>query len=289
MKKVTILGQGPAGISAAIYTARSGHEAAVIAMGNGALEKAHLIENYYGFPKPISGIELERRGIEQAKNLGVKFFQEEATSLDYDGTFTVLTTKHSMNSDALILASGAMRKTPPIKGLKELEGSGVSYCAVCDGFFYKDGDVAVLGSGEYALHEAKILLPMVSSVTLLTNGKELGGSVPEELIVEKEEIASIQGNNSVEGVEFKNGKFKAFSGIFVAHGIAGSSDLARKIGAVVNGGKIMVNSDMSTNIPGLYAAGDCTGGQNGLLAVSTAVAQGSIAAMSAIKFLSNKE
>ena len=82
MKKVTILGQGPAGISAAIYTARSGHEAAVIAMGNGALEKAHLIENYYGFPKPISGIELERRGIEQAKNLGVKFFQEEATSLD---------------------------------------------------------------------------------------------------------------------------------------------------------------------------------------------------------------
>ena len=173
MKKVIIIGSGPAGISAALYLQRSGKtEVCVIAKGIGALDKADKIENYYGFAEPISGKALHENGITGAKRLGVFFIEEEVVSLAYNDALqpVVYTDRNSYTADAVLLATGSSRQTVPVKGLKEHEGKGVSYCAVCDAFFFRGKDVCVLGSGEYAVHEAQVLQSTARSVTMLTNG-----------------------------------------------------------------------------------------------------------------------
>lgn len=180
----------------------------------------------------------------------------------------------------MILATGASRKAPKIQGLREFEGKGVSYCAICDAFFYRKKAVAVFGDGEYALHEAMELLPIVGSVALLTNGKEPTVEFPKEITVYKNEIASFDGDPSLRSVSFKDGTALPVSGVFIAVGVAGSADFARKLGAEIDGTNIVVNDNMETSVPGLYAAGDCTGG---LLQIVKAACDGAKASMSAIK------
>ena len=282
MPNIVIIGSGPAGVSAALYAARAGVEATVLTKGPGALDRAELIQNYYGFAEPISGAELERRGIEGAKALGVQFVTTEAVGLTYMDKLTVETLAGDFPADAVILATGASRAAPHIPGLAGLEGHGVSYCATCDAFFYRGKDVAVLGSGEYALHEVQALLPVVKSVTLLTNGSPLTASFPPEVTVCPEKVNAILGEGRVSGVELSGGKTVALSGVFVALGVAGSTALARKLGAEVDGNRILVNEHMQTTLPGLYAAGDCTGG---LLQVAKAVYEGALAGTEAAKAL----
>lgn len=282
MPNIVIIGSGPAGVSAALYAARAGVETTVLTKGPGALDRAELIQNYYGFAEPISGAELERRGIEGAKALGVQFVTTEAVGLTYTDKLTVETLAGDFPADAVILATGASRAAPHIPGLAGLEGHGVSYCATCDAFFYRGRDVAVLGSGEYALHEVQALLPVVKSVTLLTNGSPLTASFPPEVTVCPEKVNAILGEERVSGVELSGGKTVALSGVFVALGVAGSTALARKLGAEVHGNRILVDEHMQTTLPGLYAAGDCTGG---LLQVAKAVYEGALAGTEAAKAL----
>ena len=282
MPNIVIIGSGPAGVSAALYAARAGVETTVLTKGPGALNRAELIQNYYGFAEPISGAELERRGIEGAKALGVQFVTTEAVGLTYMDKLTVETLAGDFPADAVILATGASRAAPHIPGLAGLEGHGVSYCATCDAFFYRGRDVAVLGSGEYALHEVQALLPVVKSVTLLTNGSPLTASFPPEVTVCPEKVNAILGEGRVSGVELNGGKTVALSGVFVALGVAGSTALARKLGAEVDGNRILVDEHMQTTLPGLYAAGDCTGG---LLQVAKAVYEGALAGTEAAKAL----
>lgn len=282
MPNIVIIGSGPAGVSAALYAARAGVETTVLTKGPGALDRAELIQNYYGFAEPISGAELERRGIEGAKALGVQFVTTEAVGLTYMDKLTVETLAGDFPADAVILATGASRAAPHIPGLAGLEGHGVSYCATCDAFFYRGRDVAVLGSGEYALHEVQALLPVVKSVTLLTNGSLLTASFPPEVTVCPEKVNAILGEERVSGVELSGGKTVALSGVFVALGVAGSTALARKLGAEVDGNRILVDEHMQTTLPGLYAAGDCTGG---LLQVAKAVYEGALAGTEAAKAL----
>ena len=282
MPNIVIIGSGPAGVSAALYAARAGVETTVLTKGPGALDRAELIQNYYGFAEPISGAELERRGIEGAKALGVQFVTTEAVGLTYMDKLTVETLAGDFPADAVILATGASRAAPHIPGLAGLEGHGVSYCATCDAFFYRGRDVAVLGSGEYALHEVLALLPVVKSVTLLTNGSPLTASFPPEVTVYPEKVNAILGEERVSGVELNGGKTVALSGVFVALGVAGSTALARKLGAEVDGNRILVDEHMQTTLPGLYAAGDCTGG---LLQVAKAVYEGALAGTEAAKAL----
>ena len=282
MPNIVIIGSGPAGVSAALYAARAGVETTVLTKGSGALDRAELIQNYYGFAEPISGAELERRGIEGAKALGVQFVTTEAVGLTYMDKLTVETLAGDFPADAVILATGASRAAPHIPGLAGLEGHGVSYCATCDAFFYRGKDVAVLGSGEYALHEVQALLPVVKSVTLLTNGSPLRASFPPEVTVCPEKVNAILGEERVSGVELSGGKTVALSGVFVALGVAGSTALARKLGAEVDGNRILVDEHMQTTLPGLYAAGDCTGG---LLQVAKAVYEGALAGTEAAKAL----
>ena len=282
MSNIVIIGSGPAGVSAALYAARAGVETTVLTKGPGALDRAELIQNYYGFAEPISGAELERRGIEGAKALGVQFVTTEAVGLTYMDKLTVETLAGDFPADAVILATGASRAAPHIPGLAGLEGHGVSYCATCDAFFYRGRDMAVLGSGEYALHEVQALLPVVKSVTLLTNGSPLTASFPPEVTVCPEKVNAILGEGRVSGVELSGGKTVALSGVFVALGVAGSTALARKLGAEVDGNRILVDEHMQTTLPGLYAAGDCTGG---LLQVAKAVYEGALAGTEAAKAL----
>lgn len=282
MPKIIIIGSGPAGVSAALYAVRAGADTTVLTKGPCALDRAEKIENYYGFAQPVSGTELERRSIENAKRLGAKFVTAEAVGLTYTDQLTVETLGGDYPADAVILATGASRAAPRIPGLAGLEGHGVSYCAACDAFFYRGKDVAVLGSGEYALHEVQELLPVVKSVTLLTNGAPLTAQFPPEVRVLPQKVEAILGETVVTGVQLSGGETLAVSGVFAALGVAGSTALARKLGAKVDGSRIVVDEKMQTTVPGLYAAGDCTGG---LLQVAKAVYEGAQAATEAVKAL----
>lgn len=282
MSNVVIVGSGPAGVSAALYTARAGIDTTVLSRGSGALARAEGIQNYYGFVEAIPGAELERQGIEGAKAVGVKFVETEAVGLTFTDKLTVETLAGDYSADVVILATGVSRAAPPLPGLKNLEGHGVSYCATCDAFFYRGRDVAVLGSGEYALHEVTALLPVAKSVTLLTGGAPLTAQFPLEVAVRTEKIEAILGEDAVTGVQLAGGEVVPVAGVFVALGVAGSTALARKMGAEVDGNRIVVGPDMMTSIPGLYAAGDCTGG---LLQVAKAVYEGAMAGSEAAKAL----
>lgn len=285
MAKILILGSGPAGVSAALYAVRGGVETTVISQGIGALAKAEHIENYYGFADAVSGRELAEAGIAGAKRLGVQFVEAEVIGLGMNETLTgfqVQTTDSRFEADSVVLATGAARRQPKLPGLKELEGRGVSYCAVCDAFFYRGKEAAVLGGGEYALHEADMLLPHAAKVHVFTDGSAPEVDFPAAMTLHTEKITAIQGEKRVQGVELAGGKIVPVAGVFVAYGTAGSGDLARKAGAILQENSIAVDRAMATNIPGLFAAGDCTGG---LLQVAKAVYEGAVAGLSAVKYV----
>ncbi len=286
MPDVVVIGNGPAGIAAAIYALRSGMETVVIGKDKGSLERAGMIENYYGFPEPVEGKALIETGIEQAKRLGATVFTDEVVGLGYMGNLIVKTKSGEIESDALVIATGSSRKRPELPGLKELEGTGVSYCATCDAFFYKQKNVAVLGSGEYAVSEARELAHVAASVTILTNGMEMQAEVPKNISVSKKEIELLEGTEKLECVKFKDGTLLSVAGAFVAMGVAGSGELARMMGVQVDGNSIVVNEKMETNVPGVYAAGDCTGGW---LQMSKAVYEGAKAGFEAVKFVRKKK
>lgn len=282
MYDAVMIGSGPAGLSAALYTSRANLTTLVIGKDRGALEKADRIENYFGMAEPISGCELVENTKTQARSLGVELVEDEIFHITWNGHFILEGKNGTYESLTVLLATGTGRKTLKIEGLKELEGRGVSYCAVCDAFFYRGKEVAVLGNEDYAIHEMSQILPVVKSAVLLTNGRELKTEVPEGVQVIREPLRSVDGTERVEGITFEDGSCIAVEGLFVALGSAGAMELARKAGAFTEGQNIKVNERMETNIPGLYAAGDCIGG---LLQISTAVGEGAQAAMSMIPFV----
>ncbi|MGI6736371.1 MAG: NAD(P)/FAD-dependent oxidoreductase [Anaerovoracaceae bacterium] len=270
MQQVIVIGGGPAGVSAAIYARRGGLAVSLFSMGTGALAQAARIENYYGFPGGISGEELMARGLEQARQLGVEVLEQEVVGLGFTDRLQVDTADGtSRPADAVVLAMGAARRRPEIRNLEKYEGSGVSYCAVCDGFFFRGKDVAVLGSGPYARHEADVLRPLAASVTCL----------------DEEDVVGLEGGETLERVLLRDGTARDIAGLFIAMGSAGSVDLAKKLGAATADGHLAVDENRATTIPGLYAAGDCTGG---LLQVAKAVDDGAHAGLAVVKALREK-
>ena len=280
MYDVIVIGSGPAGITAAIYAKRRSLSILVISKGIGALQKAEKIDNYYGFENGISGKELYENGIKHAKNLGIDFIEDEVINIEYINQFTIETVNSKYEAKAVILATGVSRNVPNIKGIKEFEGKGVSYCAVCDSFFYKGKDVAVLGDGNYAIHEFETLKPIASSVTILTNGNTMVENRDSSIEVNSKKIREFRGDTKLEEVEFEDNTIQNLNGVFIAMGTASSSDLARKIGARIENNNIVVNENMETTVPGLFACGDCTGG---LLQISKAVYEGAKAGLAVLK------
>ncbi|NLK39970.1 MAG: NAD(P)/FAD-dependent oxidoreductase [Clostridiales bacterium] len=282
MKEIIVIGAGPAGISAALYTKRAGINTTIIYKDIGALAKAEHIENYYGFREPISGTELAHAGLVQADRLGVKFVQGEVFSISYMDKFVIESSAGEYTADSVIVATGSPKSAPKIEGIKQFEGKGVSYCAVCDAFFYRGREIAVLGCCDFALHELHELLPVVRSATVITNGDEPTVKFPKNVSVITQKIRRIGGDDRVRFVEFVDNTRLEIEGIFVAYGVAGSSQLAKVIGAATENNKIITDDNMETTIPGLFAAGDCTGR---MFQIARAVYEGAMAGTSAVKFL----
>ncbi|MDW7659377.1 MAG: FAD-dependent oxidoreductase [Bacillota bacterium] len=284
MYDVIIVGQGPAGVSAAIYAVRAGLSVLVVGRDSGALAKAEKIENYYGFIEPISGHELLQRGLDQAVRLGVTVKNEEVTAVRWIDQFSVETTAGEYQSLCVILATGMPRRKAVISGLSDYEGRGVSYCATCDGFFYRGKTVAVIGNGDYALKEAAELKPFAKTIYLMTNGRPFAAAGEDPAIqIRTEKIEKLEGDDEkVRRLVLDSGATLEIDGVFVAEGTASALDLALKLGLDNDGKRILVNKSQETNLPGMYAAGDCTGG---LLQVAVAVGEGAQAGVSAVGFV----
>lgn len=284
MYDIIIIGSGPAGVSAAVYAKRGGANVLVISKDTGTLGKARKIENYYGF-KNISGKDLYENGLKQLENLNIEFVKDEVVQLNYTSQFEVTTVNNIFQAKYVVLATGVSRNVPNIKGIKEFEGKGVSYCAICDAFFYRNKDVAVLGSGNYAIHEAEILKPVAKSVTLLTNSEKLVENRDIDLNVNEKKVREVRGFEKVDEIVFEDDTAQNINGIFVAIGTASTNDLARKIGARVENNKIIVNDNLETTVPNLYACGDCTGG---ILQISKATYEGTKVGLEIVNKLKNK-
>lgn len=280
--QAVIVGGGPAGVSAALYLCRANIRVAIIENGPGALARARKIENYYGISG--DGLRLYAEGLEQARQLGAAIIRDEVLGVEYTGGFT-LTLKNAgeaLSAPALILATGTKNITLDLPGLLQLEGRGVSYCAVCDGFFFRNKRAAVVGAGPYALHEAEYLKHLAKSVTVLTNGKDGSLARAAGFDVIEQPLAKLTGAGKLQSVSFADGSALETDGLFVAMGTADSADLARKLGAQLDGRFIRTDADGATNIPGLFAAGDCTGG---LMQIAKAVHEGARAGLAALKFI----
>ncbi len=282
-----IIGKGPAGLSAAIYTVRAGLRTLVLGQDKSVLKKADRVENYFGFAEPVSGKYLLEQGEQQALNLGVKFEHSEVVALEKGEFFEVYTTDNNYSGKAVLLATGQQIARVRIKGISEFEGNGVSYCTTCDGFFYRGLKVGVLGYKDFAIHEAMELEPLTGDITIYTNGRELELSekfknVAARYKINKDIISAIEGKEAVESLVFENGSSEKLDGLFVAYDSASSIDFARKLGVITKGNAIDVDEKQRTNLSGLFAAGDCTGG---LKQVSTAVGQGALAAKQIIEYV----
>lgn len=270
-------------MSAAIYLKRFKLDVAIIMKDIGTLKKTDHIENYYGFVEPISGTDLFERGIAQAERLGIPVFVEEVLSIDNFDTFTVKTTKAEHVAKAVILATGANRANLRIKGFQDYVGKGISYCAICDGFIYRNKKIGVIGNGDFMHEELDVLKNFSQDVTVFTNGAKLEvetGSIP----VVTDPLLAIEGEDVLASVKTEKAFFQ-LDALFVAVGTPSATDFALRMGAFIDKNNIVVDENFMTNIPGLFAAGDCIGG---LLQIAKAVDDGAKAAIALNKYLKTR-
>lgn len=305
---IAVIGGGPAGLTAAVYAIRAGYSTALYE-GNapgGQMLLAHEIENYAGFSS-ISGMDLADAMTAQAANLGAEFVYAPVESVHFDGSvYTVTAGGESVSYRAVIIASGTERRKLQVPGETSLIGRGVSYCAVCDGRFFKDKDVAVIGGGNTALGDALYLARICRSVTLVHRRDTFRADrILVERLTENANIhtvmnARVEQINGTERVEAlvlagtAEGHLSApmilpVDGVFVAVGstpqlsfLQGISDLA-----VDAGGYLVTDERCRTSLPGLFAAGDVR--SKSLRQIATAVADGAIAAVEAAEYLESRK
>jgi thioredoxin reductase (NADPH) len=290
--EVIIIGQGPAGLSAGIYTSRAGIDTAILGC-EPKIAGDYDIDNYFGFPETLSGKDLIERGMKQAVRFGATIKCDRVIGIHFDdtGKYIVKTENEEYRTCSVILATGVSRKKPRIPGLEKYDGKGISYCVSCDGFFFKGKKVIVAGEGLYAANQALELVNYTPDVSICTLGAK--SAITEDFMeqlaarniqIMEKEISSLHGEINLEKITFNDGTEMDASGIFIALGDASSVDFAKSLGIFTEGNFIQVDRDMKTNAPGIFAAGDCTGG---FLQISVAVGEGAIAGKSAIEHVRN--
>ncbi|HIP58420.1 MAG TPA: thioredoxin-disulfide reductase [Archaeoglobus profundus] len=301
MFDVAIVGAGPAGITAAIYCARYGLKTIIFEdpTNISQLAIAPFIENYPGFEG--NGFDLIKKMKEQALKFGATHKFEKVMDIKKNGEqFIIKTDKSEYEAKAIILATGGKHKELGVEGEKEFRGRGVSYCAVCDGFFFKGKKVIVIGGGNSALVEAIYLKDLGCDVTVVhRRDKFRADEIIQRQFYEKNipvlwntVVEKIVGTNKVEKVILRNVKTGEKSemdvnGVFIAIGIEPQTELALKLGVELDSeGYIKVDRYQATNVEGVFAAGDCC--NNPLKQVITACGDGAIAAYSVYQFLRNK-
>jgi thioredoxin reductase (NADPH) len=287
MYDVVIIGRGPAGLSAALYTARSNLKTLVVGRKDSRLAKAEKIDNYFGFAETVSGRKLLEEGEKQVQRVGAELAEDEVISLELGEHIKVVAAKQQYLAKAVLLATGQQQKRINIGDLEKFEGKGVSYCSTCDGFFYNNLKVGVLGYKDFAAHEAVEMLAHTKDITIYTNGnnldvKEAYKDLDKRFKINYKEVDKVSGSEFLQRIHFKDGTSEEIDGLFVAYDSASSLDFARQLGIVVEGGAVKVDQNQQTNIEGLFAAGDCTGG---LKQVSTAVGQGAVAGKAIADYL----
>ena len=284
MRDVVIIGAGPAGISASIYAKRANLDVLVLHYGKSNIEEAPKIDNYYGFPGGIDGERLYSDGIKQAKELGVEVKEAEVVGIENLGMhFNVKTVTGDFETKAVILSTGNKKLKPDIQGITEYEGKGISYCAICDAFFYRNKNVAIIGNGNFAISEANELSHIAKNIIILSNGLNAPDS---DFETNTKKIKAITGNEKVNKIEFEDGTTLDIDGVFVALGEAGAGDFAKTLGVIQDGNNIKVDNKMHTNVNGIFACGNATGG---LLQVCKAVYEGATAGLSAANYIRNLE
>ena len=280
MYDVIIIGGGPAGASAAIYLQRFKKNTLIIMKDYGSLGKTGHIDNYYGFENTISGTELLENGIKQAKRLGATVVEEEVLSIDNFEDFKVKTNKGEHVGKLLLLATGSSKVNLKIKGFNDFIGKGISYCAICDGFIYRNKKIGIIGNKEFMLEELETLKNFSKDITVFTNGMDLAVSVEDEEVI-TDKITEIKGDEVVNKVVTENSEYDV-DALFVAIGTPSASDFALRLGAFIEKNNIIVDENFMTNVPGLFAAGDCIGG---LLQIVKAASDGAHAAIAINKYL----
>lgn len=287
---VVIMGGGPAGLTAAIYAVRAGMTVRLIERGapGGQMFMIDKIENYPGFPEGVSGPDLSDRMRDQALKLGADLAQDEILKIELDGIRKKLTLSSgaALTCDALIVSTGSRPRPLNVPGERDLVGRGVSYCAVCDGNFFRGQRVAVVGGGNSALQEAAMLAHLASSVTVIHRRDKFRAeeylcacalgepcvSALYDTVVER-----IAGTDAVEALELKNVKTGEKSslpvdGVFIYVGVDPITEMVKGLVTLTPEGYIDAGEDTRTNVFGIYAAGDCR--KKPVWQIATAVADG---------------
>ena len=298
--EVAIIGGGPAGLSAGLYTSRARLSTLLIERGlvGGLITETELVENYPGFPEGISGLELGELMHQQATKYGLEILLAEVTGLELQqGQKIIKTTEGNFTAKAVIIASGSERLKLGIPGEKEFSGKGVSYCATCDAAFFRELPVAVAGSGDVGITEALHLAKFASRVTVIEFLSKLGASRIFQERAAAEPKIEFRLNTRVEEIEgeevVKRLKLcQAITGekstldvaaIFVSIGIKPNTDYLKGILSLDASGTITTNDKLETNIPGIFAAGDVR--HNSARQAITAAGDGATAAIYAEKFI----
>ncbi|MBN2334049.1 FAD-dependent oxidoreductase [Candidatus Bathyarchaeota archaeon] len=292
---VIIVGGGPAGLTAAIYTARHNLKTLILEgakLGGKALE-AHWIENYPGFPEGISGPDLMGKFVEQVEHFKPEVKSETVIGVsDFGGLKMVSTRQGFHQAKAVIIATGVSRKQLSVPGENELKGRGVSYCAVCDGPFFRDKAVAIVGGGHEAVHDAMVLSETASKVYAIP-GKSGYSEEYDDIqilvddpaidIIQGRDVKEICGKDFVDCLRLDNGRKIDVEGVFLILEHVATSSILKEAGIETDrGGCIIVDENGETNIKGIYAAGDCS--CKGMQIV-TATGMGAKAALAAMKYV----
>ncbi len=272
---IGVIGSGPAGISAATYIQRANIPVTIYTNHKSALIKAKYVENYYGTGK-VKGIDLYNKGIANAKELGINIIEDTIIDIEYNNNFIISGLEQKYQCDAIILATGSSIKKLNIPGMNEFEGRGISYCTTCDGYFFRNKKIALIGTGEYAKHEYEYLKNISPDLLLFSNTET------EEKGYINGKIKEITGNNKAEKIILEDNSEYPIDGIFIANDYADSSILAKKIGIITKNNNIITNDKMETNIPGIFACGDNT---KGMKQVAKAVYEGMQAGINAINYI----
>lgn len=300
MKDIIIIGGGIAGLTAGMYTKRAGLDTILFEKmyPGGQAATTDMIDNYPGFDEAVSGPEFAMKMESHARKFGLEIVYEEITGLELNGKVKKVITENKVyESKAIILAMGANARKLGIDREDEFRGRGVSYCATCDGAFYKNKDVAVVGGGDTAAEDALFLSQYVNKVYLihrrdtLRATKILADKVLANEKIEKvwdSTVDDILGEDQVNGTRLTNLKTGEkreikVDGLFVAIGITPHSKLVKGVVNMNEAGYVLANEKMETNIPGVFVAGDLR--EKPLLQLVTAAADGAVSAYTAQKYI----
>ncbi|HIX68844.1 MAG TPA: thioredoxin-disulfide reductase [Candidatus Anaerostipes excrementavium] len=298
---LVIIGSGPAGMAAAIYAKRAMLDSLLLEkeyVPGGQVIQTYEVDNYPGLPK-MNGMELSNRFAEHAKELGIETKIGEVTDINPDGEIKEISLKsgETIQTKTIILATGAVHRTLGVPGEKELAGMGVSYCATCDGAFFRNKTTAVVGGGDVALEDAIFLSRICEKVYLIHRRDEFrGAKILQNQVKNNEKIeilwnsvvTKIDGENKVESIQIETvdshvDKMISVDGIFIAVGTKPVSELLKGRLAMDEQGYIVAGEDGITNLPGIFAGGD--GRTKNLRQVVTAVADGANCVQSVERYL----